>query len=147
MLLLIFVLVFVSSVVLPGVDFAGQAVQEVERIGQARLAAEKMADTANRLQNLSSGAQQTIAVFIPTDVNLLCDSIAKKIGFAAALHTGSATACQNDNDNDDFTCTKFFDVYTTALSCNPNTTPFVQGKQSARIAISKSGSGIAVKKT
>jgi len=143
MLLLVFILVFISAVVFPNVDFAGATTQEIERLGQARIAAEKIANTANRLQHQSSDAKQTIIVFVPRDSNLLCEPGADgNIGFEVGLQSAPATACESDLDRiapghepSSFICTKRFSV--PDLNCEPLQSPFVEGKQSITVVVEK----------
>lgn len=139
-LLLVFILVFISAIVLPNANSAGGIAQELERTGQARMAAEKTANTANRLQDQSVQAKQSIVVFVPKDANMLCESgVDGKIGFEVSLQAGPATACEADNDRppaSDMRCTKKFSIRANQLECIPNGV-LVQGKQSATIVIEK----------
>lgn len=149
MLLLVFVLVFISAVILPNVEFAGNTVQEIERMGQARIAAEKVANLANRLQDQSIGAKQTVTVFVPKDSNILCfEGVDGNIGFSVVLQGGPATACELDGDGSSQICTKLFAIRSKNLVCDPSPDSFhsfVQGKQSTVISIEKTFSGTTVK--
>jgi uncharacterized protein (UPF0333 family) len=147
MLLLVFILVFISAVVLPNVDFAGATTQEIERLGQARIAAEKIANTANRLQHQASDAKQTILVFVPKDSNLLCEpGVDGNIGFEVQLQSAPASACETDLDRiqpgSSFVCTKRFLIPN--LDCDPPQIPFVEGKQSVTMVIEKNAGQIVV---
>ncbi|MBU0636561.1 hypothetical protein KKE06_06050 [Candidatus Micrarchaeota archaeon] len=145
MLLLVFLLLYLSSSILPSVYLAAASTQEVESIGQARIAAQKIVSTVNRLQDQTSGAKQTITIFVPKDANILCNSAPdNEIGFSYQLqgttHT-PATACENDDDNpaDSSKCTKIITVNTTTLGCEKDPIdPLVLGGQSVDIAITKS---------
>ncbi len=146
MLLLVFILVFISAVVLPNAEFAGATTQEIERLGQARIATEKIANTANRLQHQSSDAKQTIIVFVPKDSNLLCESGPDgNIGFEVELQSAPATACESDFDRvapgSTFICTKRFSIpdlnCCAAGICDPPASPFVEGKQSITMVVEK----------
>ncbi len=153
MLLLVFILVFISAIVLPNAEFAGATTQEIERLGQARIAAEKIANTANRLQHQSSDAKQTIIVFVPKDSNLLCEPGADgNIGFEVELQSAPATACESDFDRvapgSAFICTKRFPIpdlnCCAAGICDPQASPFVEGKQSITLVVEKKPGRIAV---
>jgi hypothetical protein len=150
MLLLVFILMFVSAVVLPNVEFAGNATQEIERMGQARIAAEKIASVVERLEHQSVEAKQTVIVFVPKDTNLLCDQENRKIGFEAGLQSGPASSCENDSDRvqpgSNFICTKWFETHAD-LTCTPSVPSdslWIEGKQSVIIAITKAPSGTMV---
>lgn len=153
MLLLVFIMVFISAVVLPNVEFAGATTQEIERLGQARIAAEKIANTANRLQHQASDAKQTILVFVPKDTNLLCEPGPDgNIGFELELQSAPATACESDFDRvspgSPFICTKRFSIpdlnCCAGGMCDPPPLPFEEGKQSITIVAEKKPGRIVV---
>lgn len=126
MLLLVFMLVYLTASILPSIELGGQSAQEVESLGQARIAAEKIAGTLNRLQDQTTGARETITLFIPLDANILCNTAQKKVGFAYELQGSNVTACENDDDNppNPRTCTKWFEIRmpsTHTLTCHNNT--------------------------
>jgi hypothetical protein len=147
MLLLVFILMFISAIVLPNIEFAGAATQEIERMGQARIAAEKIASVVERLEHQSTEAKQTTIVFVPKDTNLLCEPGANgRIGFELELRSSPATACENDSDGSAFVCTKWFETHAD-LTCSPSVPSdslWIEGKQSVTIAITKAPSGTMV---
>lgn len=143
MLLLVFILVYITSSVVPSVELAAISTQEIQGLGQARISAEKIANAVNRLQAQSSGAKQSIIVLVPKDANILCEtSPDNTIGFSFGLQGLAATACENDDDTDPIVCTKKFVVNAPAFSCASNFP--LQGPQSATIVITKNSSGTTV---
>ena len=141
MLLMVFVLVFISSTVLPSIELAGKTAQEIEQLAQARIATEKIAFTVNQLQTQSTGAKQTLLVFVPQDTNIFCNL--GNIGFAFPLKGPPATACNADNDNDDSVCTKRFAIQAN-FSCIPGPV-LAAGKQTATIVVERTGVQTTVK--
>lgn len=147
MLLLVFLLLYLSTSLLPGIELAARSTQEVESIGQARIAAQKIVSTIDRLQSQTSGARQTITIFIPKDVNIFCsDGTPDIIGFSFELKGPPVIACENDDDNpqDPIKCTRKYP--TTAgntVSCSSGTDNILGG-QTVNIVVSKGQSTTTV---
>ncbi|HIH08170.1 MAG: hypothetical protein J4224_01835 [Candidatus Diapherotrites archaeon] len=78
-------LLFIQTIIQPNVNLAVDSAKEVARLAEARLAAEKIANTTNLVGTLGIDTKQTITVFVPAGSKVLCKEATKKIGFETEL--------------------------------------------------------------
>ena len=144
MLLIVFLLVYLSGTMLPAVDLAATTAQEVEGIGQARIATQKIVSTINRLQNQASGARETVTIFVPADANITCDT-SNKIGFEFQLKGNPVSSCASNGK-----CTAVFPTQAASLSCGTGFTLrsgslyYILGGQTVPIKIIKTSTETTV---
>lgn len=75
MIILSVLLLYISVLILPNAQLAMDSSGEVAGLGQARLAAEKITDTANLVSLSGANAKQTIKVFVPKYATVKCNGI------------------------------------------------------------------------
>ena len=145
MLLVVFILVFLSSTVFPSIDLSVSTVRDVRAVAESRVAAEKIANTVESLKGQSIAARETLAIIIPKNAVINCDLATTPFGilFSYTLEGPGVTACQNDDDTIDSVCTKKFPV-STDFSCVNFP---VQGPQTASVVIQKSVLSTTVTRT
>jgi len=78
-------LLFIQTIIQPNVNLAVDSAKEVARLAEARLAAEKIANTTNLVGTLGIDTKQTITVFVPAGSKVLCKEATKKIGLNTDL--------------------------------------------------------------
>jgi len=81
MLLLLFVIIFIGAVIMPGVSIATSSAEDVARVSQARLAVEKIANSVEEIASLGGDARKTVHIFVPQDAEIHCDEGSKEIFF------------------------------------------------------------------
>ncbi len=78
-------LVYIYSVVQPGIDIASEALEDVSGTSQAKLAAEKIANAANELFVSDGEGKKTIHILVPENAVVSCNPAAGEIEFSIAL--------------------------------------------------------------
>ena len=87
-LILVFVIIYITTVISPLVNLANNSAEEVSRIGNAKIAAQKIADAVNSLSIAPSEAKTTIKIFLDHLSAVRCDKsnpAEPKITFEAAI--------------------------------------------------------------
>lgn len=65
MFLISIAMIYIATVVLPAVEISKMAAEDVSRLAQTRLAAEKLANSIDSVAAASGEAKQTITIFVP----------------------------------------------------------------------------------
>lgn len=86
-MLLLVILILFYAVVIPNLDFASFATQDVSRLSQTKLAAQELANSVETVSASAKGARQTITIFIPakSEINLNCSTVPKTIVFSSIV--------------------------------------------------------------
>lgn len=114
-LILLLMLLYISTLILPNIELAQSASEEIIGLSQTRVATEKITDTANQVALSSTYAKQTIKAFVPKNAVINCQektdndgATYAEITFEYQLQDQSNTiiaSCQQDN-----LCIKSFDT-------------------------------------
>ncbi|MEM0360292.1 MAG: hypothetical protein QXK06_03075 [Candidatus Diapherotrites archaeon] len=83
-------LYYLTSVIQPNVDEASFKILEVNRTGQAKLAAMKLANAINEVGALSGDSRKTVWIFAEDCTEIICDAASKRIDYNAIF--GEPTA-------------------------------------------------------
>lgn len=78
-------MVYLSAVVLPSFEIAKNSASDVTELAQARMSAEKLANTIDAVASSSNGAKQTIILLVPPRTTMKCDTANQKIVFEFKL--------------------------------------------------------------
>ncbi|MDD5148694.1 MAG: hypothetical protein PHH08_04490 [Candidatus ainarchaeum sp.] len=73
MLLLVFVLVYVTSTILPTIDWANSSAEEIARIGNAKIASQKLAGAIDEISIAPGNARATIKLFVDEKSSIDCN--------------------------------------------------------------------------
>jgi len=72
MLLIVIVLLYIQTVIQPSLNVASSSVNDSTRVGQARFAAEKLANAVEFAQSTYGTTKQTITILIPKRATIAC---------------------------------------------------------------------------
>jgi len=72
-MLVMVIALFIQSIVVPSLDISAGTAKEVTRMGQARYAAEKLANTIDAVHASAGENKRTITLFIPARTVIGCD--------------------------------------------------------------------------
>jgi len=136
-------LVYIVGYVQPNIAIAAESAQDVARVGQARLAADKIVSATNAIITSAGEAKETINVFIPSQATITCQQ--SKILFDATLSDKLGAgkeppACRNDGGSAANTCSGEIPFIRPVGSCGNISA--ITGATSLRIAIQKDATGI-----
>jgi uncharacterized protein (UPF0333 family) len=81
--LFLIMLYYLTLVIQPAVDSASFKIIEVNRTGQAKLAAMKLANSINEIGSLSGNSRKTIWIFAANCTEIKCNSTENKIEYTA----------------------------------------------------------------
>ncbi|MDD5162829.1 MAG: hypothetical protein PHD95_01330 [Candidatus ainarchaeum sp.] len=148
MFLLSFVIIFIASVVIPAIDMANNSAEEISRIGNAKISAQKIANEIDAISIAPSNAKSTIKVFVEEKSSVACnftDPLNKKIDFSAEMivsqYNPDATACSGTP----LVCTgetMLSAPQTVAIACDFDSgSQVINGKQFKDVVIEKGSSG------
>ncbi len=73
MLLLIVMLLYIQLIIMPSIDISSKSANDIMRLGEARFAAEKLANTIDYVASSSGESKQTIKLFVPEDATIICN--------------------------------------------------------------------------
>lgn len=119
LLIISLMLLYITTIILPNVDLSSKAAKEIAGISQARLAAEKIANTANEVALSGERTRQTITVYAPAGATIKCANPQENgkpatISFDYNLSLGIIVdACKNDGgngENQESECSKDFNT-------------------------------------
>lgn len=119
MLLIAIMLLYISTLVLPNVELASDSTKEIAGVGQSRIAAEKIVQTANQISLAGTASKETIKIYVPENSTIDCTEGGSPVGedanisFSYILRNTSVpiTSCQSLFDGDsDSICTKKFSI-------------------------------------
>ncbi|MFH1586392.1 MAG: hypothetical protein ABID38_00885 [Candidatus Diapherotrites archaeon] len=129
-MLVMIIALFIQTVVNPSLTIAAASGKETARIGQARFAAEKLANTIDAVSVAPGENKRTITLFVPGNTILTCQlsdigaTCVNGICFQVALDGillnaySAPSACINDIDGDNEKCAKVFDLLLDSSSVN-----------------------------
>ncbi|HLD58833.1 MAG TPA: hypothetical protein VI977_04305 [archaeon] len=72
--LLLFIIIYITAVVMPMVNFSNNSAEEISRLGNAKIAAQKIAGTIDSVGLSPNSAKSTISVFLPEKSAITCES-------------------------------------------------------------------------
>ena len=136
MLLLIIMLMYVQLIIVPSIDVAAASSEDVVRLGEARFAAEKLANTVNYVSASTGESKQTIKLFVPRETTIECNDTDNTIDFSVnmSMETGGIIGCSGT------LCEKSIPVMTaTDLVCVMSQ---VLGPNLATVVVNKEASGV-----
>ncbi|MBI4043220.1 MAG: hypothetical protein HY393_00245 [Candidatus Diapherotrites archaeon] len=117
-LIVVIILIYVQTVILPVSSTALNAADDVTRLSQARKAAQDLTGTINYIGAVPGTSAQTITIFIPKNTAIHCyANPLQKIGFEVNLNT-PAFACPDALGTPGTHCDKNFTIPSnTYLEC------------------------------
>lgn len=126
-----------ATVIGPSID----AAEDITRLGQAKLSAEKLASAINEMGSSLGEGKRTLHLFVPKDSELGCTGT--NVYFKVTLYGGEAPGC-NDNGTGIFVCDQSIPVSSiNSCSLSINTDGFDKGVFEL-VTIKKNSSGINV---
>lgn len=136
-------LVYIVGYVQPNIGIAAESAKDVARVGQARLAADKIASATNAIITSAGEAKETINVFIPAQAIIKCNQ--SKITFEAGLSDKlgpgkEPPACRTPAGDNDNKCSGEIEFIRPIGNCGNISAP-ITGAASLRIAIQKDSTG------
>lgn len=120
-----------ATVIGPSID----AAEDITRLGQAKLSAEKLASAINEMGSSLGEGKRTLHLFVPKDSELSCN--ADSVRFKVTLYGGATEDCLIDS-----VCEKNIPVNANGLVCTNFDTS--NDSQFLEITIEKDSSGIDV---
>jgi uncharacterized protein (UPF0333 family) len=84
-LLLVILLIYIQMMVQPNLDFAIDSTTEVNDMGLARNATQKLIDTTDYIALSTSNAKQQIHFFLPANTAIICDEAENTLTFEVEL--------------------------------------------------------------
>ena len=94
LLIMLIMLLYLQTIIRPGIDSAEMAASDVQRVDQTNLMAEKLASSINEIAAASGDTKKTIQLFLPENVFISCDVTNKTIDYNVGLeHPEETTAC------------------------------------------------------
>tara|TARA_Y100000310_G_scaffold345396_1_gene464447 strand:- start:12191 stop:12706 length:516 start_codon:yes stop_codon:yes gene_type:complete len=82
-LIILIALIYIHSVIQPTVNIAAWSTEDVTRLGQAKLAAQKIASAVNQMAINPAAGKKTISVFVPKGGTVSCSGV--RINFSAQM--------------------------------------------------------------
>ncbi|MFH0715029.1 MAG: hypothetical protein V1847_04975 [Candidatus Diapherotrites archaeon] len=138
-LLLVVLLVFIQVVIVPAVNTSQDAATDVARLGQAKLAAQQLADAINLVGSSSEGARQTVHIILPNDSSIVCNSSPASVTFSSRLDSNAGFEGKSQCVASTHVCQSTISVNTTSLSCIPS---LMEGKRSFALRVEKATGGV-----
>lgn len=159
-LIVLIALIYIHSVIQPNVEISSKSADDVTRLSQAKIAAQKLSSAINELEANQSDGKKTITLLVPKNSSVRCDILGNKIFFSTTMSSIKSPPLCVDEPKDgtcdqgfgciDRTCTGFFEIFSGAnLACdldgagNPE---ILTGNdvELAKIAVTKTLTGISV---
>jgi len=117
MLLIVISLLYIQTVISPNVNESLLSVSDTARVGQARLATEKLTNAINYVAASNSESKTTVNLFIPDRTIITCDESNKRISYQTTID-GNIAKC-GILDDDASNCEKDFELNPTiTLDCH-----------------------------
>lgn len=105
MLLIVLILLYIQTIVQPVIAEGTRSLNDVMRVGQARFAAERIANAINYVNAAGEANKETIETFIPGRTRIYCNEADKLIRFVAEIDS-NIPQCAYDGKPQD--CDKNF---------------------------------------
>ncbi len=121
MLLIVISLLYIQTVISPNVNESLLSVSDTARIGEARLATEKLANAINYVAASNSESKTTVNLFIPDRTIISCDESNRRISYQTIID-GNIAKC-GIIDGDPSNCEKDFEL-NPKINLNCLTPPF-----------------------
>jgi len=118
MLLIVISLLYIQTVISPNVNESLLSVSDTARVGQARLATEKLTNAINYVAASNSESKTTVNLFIPDRTIITCDESNKRISYQTTID-GNIAKC-GILDDDASNCEKDFELNPTITLRCPN---------------------------
>ena len=135
-LIILIALIYIHSVIQPTIPISSQSTEDVTRLSQAKLAAEKLAGAMNQLEANKGEGRKTISLFIPKNSFIKCDteggepvvkfwSVLSNVGLCTVDNPSTPTedesschqGCEKDATGENITCTGFIELLEIPGSC------------------------------
>ncbi len=148
MFLLVFVIIFIASTAIPAVDLANNSAEEISRLGNTKISAQKLADGIDAISISPSSAKSTIKLFVEDKSAIDCnfeDSANRKIDFNAEMIVSQYNPYSNNCGGNPLVCTGeavLSAPQSVPIECAFDSgSPIINGKQFAEVIIEKNSSG------
>lgn len=116
MLLVVITLLYIQTVISPNVNESLLSVSDTGRVGQARLATEKLVNAINYVAASNSESKTTVNLFIPDRTIITCDESNNRISYQTVIDSNIAKCGVLDDDSSN--CEKDFELNPTiTLDC------------------------------
>lgn len=118
-LIILIALIYIYSVIQPTLQVSAHSAEDVARLSNVKLSAQKLAGTINQLEANASEGQRTLKLFVPKGSYIECITASPGIKFSATLseNLGAPTGC--DNITGEVICEETISLLTgTTLSCD-----------------------------
>jgi len=160
-ILILFMLVYISSVAGPMVASANNTAEEISALGSAKIASQKLANAIDEV-SLAPKAKKTVSVFVPENSILEIDSASKTIKFRVEMKNsenpkpcppGEENCCKTETteERERLVCSGQAEFtagnVSTSLNYNPSApgeNNLIIGKTFAEITVYNNGSAISV---
>ena len=108
-LIILVAIIYIYSVIQPTLQISSQSTEDVARVSNVKLSAQKLAGTINQLEANASEGRRTIDLFVPDGSYIECN--ANAIDFSATLSSnlGTPSGCV---DSGTVTCTESISILT-----------------------------------
>ncbi len=117
MLLIVVTLLYIQTVINPNVNEALTSVSDTARVGEARLATEKLANAVNYVAASNSESKTTVNLFIPDRTIIMCDEINNRLRYETVIDSNIAKC--GILDGNPANCDKNFELNPTInLTCS-----------------------------
>lgn len=113
MLLIVISLLYIQTVISPNVNESLLSVSDTARVGQARLATEKLTNAVNYVASSNSESKTTVNLFIPDRTVITCDESNKRISYQTIIDANIAKCGILDDDASN--CEKDFELNPTII--------------------------------
>ncbi len=149
MLVLVVSIAYVNAIIIPNIDFGRDTINEIYGLGQAKLAAQKLANTVNSLSVQSSDAKQTIAINLPKNAKINCVAVTNQIELTYYLTGEPSDLCQEDIPSPPGTgkktkCITTIPTKAGTLLCNPPAAFPIIGPTLKTLIITTNGTTVTV---
>ena len=94
-LIILILLIYIYSVILPTLNISTDTLQDVTRLSQTKFAAQKLGMAINQLEANKGDGKKTISLFVPEGATVTCDGPGNQISFVVEMSDlGTPPGCQ-----------------------------------------------------
>ena len=98
-LIILILLIYIHSVILPTLNISTDTLQDVTRLSQTKFAAQKLGLAINQLEANKGDGKKTISLFVPEGASITCDGIGNEIDFTVEMSDlGTPPGCQKTGE-------------------------------------------------
>ncbi len=144
-LLIVIALVYIYGTVWPLIDDARFAAEDVQRVSDTKISAQKLANALNEAAANSGESKRTIHLLVPNKASISCDTANSEIDFTVNVNKmhGRPAPSENCSETGDplyFECTSSIALLDTP-TCTPNK---IQGPLVRAVVVTNSSGVITV---